>query len=169
MTLIRVEEGDIAGFSGDAVVNAANNHLVMGTGVAGALLRRGGGEIQDECHEYVREHGPIAVGEAALTGGGHLPARFVIHAAAMGDQPATSESVRSATRSSLLLAVDKGLHSVAFPILGTGVGGFPFESSARVMVDEIVKFTNDRPEALELIVLYGFWPAQAATLRRMLM
>lgn len=168
MTLVRVEEGDISDFSGDAVVNAANNHLVMGTGVAGALLRRGGGTIQDECSAYVREHGPIRVGDAAVTGGGNLAARYVIHAAAMGDEPVTSESIRSATRRSLALAVERGARSVAFPVLGTGVGGFPLEESARVMVDEIQRFTNAEPDALDLVVLYGYRPDQAATLRRML-
>ena len=82
---IRVERGDISAFDGDAVVNAANNHLRLGAGVAGALARRGGPAIQQECDEHVRAHGPLSVGDAALTGGGRLPARHVIHAAAMGE------------------------------------------------------------------------------------
>ena len=84
---VHVEEGDISEFDGDAVVNAANNHLRLGAGVAGALARRGGPSIQRECDEHVNQHGPLSVGQAALTGGGNLPARCVIHAAVMGDEP----------------------------------------------------------------------------------
>jgi len=149
------------------VVNAANNHLRMGAGVAGALLRRGGTGIQAECDDYVRSHGPLAVGEAAVTSAGNLPARYVIHAAAMGDEPASEQSIRSATRAALRLAREKGLLSIAFPVLGSGVGGFPFEHAARVMIEEIRDFTDATPE-METIVLYGYTPQQAATLRRLL-
>ena len=168
MTLIRVEEGDISTFDGDAVVNAANNHLILGAGVAGAILRRGGGIIQAECNEYVRQHGPVRVGEAALTGGGDLPAHYVIHAAAMGDEPASAATIESATRASLRIAVEQGIRSLAFPVLGAGVGGFPFDESARIMVDEIRRFAGKHPDAIETVVLYGFLPEQAEALRRTL-
>jgi len=164
---IRVERGDISSFQGDGVVNAANNHLRMGAGVAGALLRRGGPLIQQECDDYVRAHGPLEVGEAALTGGGALSARWVIHAAAMGDTPPTAESIRSSTRHSLRIATEKGLRSVAFPILGTGIGGFPFGKAARLMVAEIRAHagTTALPED---VVLYAFEEDRAAELRRVL-
>ncbi len=168
MTLIRVEEGDITTFDGDAVVNAANNHLILGAGVAGAILRRGGGTIQAECDELVRQHGPVRVGEAALTGGGDLPARYVIHAAAMGDEPASAGTIESATRESLRIAVEQGIRSLAFPVLGAGVGGFPFDESARIMVSEIRRFAREHPDTIETVVLYGFQPEQAAALRRTL-
>jgi O-acetyl-ADP-ribose deacetylase (regulator of RNase III) len=150
--LIRVEEGDISTFHGDAVVNAANNHLRMGAGVAGALARVGGPSIQAECDEYVRHHGPLPVGGAAITGAGDLPVRWVIHAAAMGDEPASEASIRS---------------SIAFPVLGSGVAGFPFDAAARAMIEEVRRHAT-RAERPETLVLYGFGPAQAEALRRVL-
>jgi O-acetyl-ADP-ribose deacetylase len=165
--LVRVEQGDIATFHGDAVVNAANNHLRMGAGVAGALALAGGPTIQADCDEYIRRHGPIAVGEAVLTGAGTLPVRHVIHAAAMGDEPASEASIRSAIRQSLALAREHELLSVAFPVLGTGVAGFSFEGSARAMIDEI-RAHGAVCEVPATVVLYGFTPEQAMTLRRLL-
>jgi O-acetyl-ADP-ribose deacetylase (regulator of RNase III) len=165
--IIRVVEGDISTFEGDAVVNAANNHLRLGSGVAGALARKGGGAIQEECDEILRRDGPLPVGGAAITGGGNLRARYVIHAAAMGDLPVSPESIRNATRSALELAEENGILSLAFPILGTGVGGFPFSEAARIMVEEIQEFVGTGPR-LESVVFYGYTPDQAATLRRYL-
>lgn len=165
--IVRVVHGDISSFQGDAIVNAANNHLRMGSGVAGALLRKGGGVIQDECDAIVRRRGPIEVGDAAVTGAGDLPVRHLIHAAAMGDTPPTADSIRSATRRALELAREHQVRSVAFPVLGAGVGGFPFSEAARIMADEIRRFTVDSAE-LETVVFYGFTSEQAITLRRLL-
>jgi O-acetyl-ADP-ribose deacetylase (regulator of RNase III) len=165
--IVRVIDGDISTFDGDAVVNAANNHLRLGSGVAGALAKRGGGVIQEECHELVRKNGPLNVGGAATTGAGRLKARYVIHAAAMGDLPVTPESIRNATRSSLELAVENGVRTLAFPVLGTGVGGFPFSEAARIMVEEVRDFLKD-DASLELVAFYGYTPTQASTLRRYL-
>jgi O-acetyl-ADP-ribose deacetylase (regulator of RNase III) len=162
--LIRVEQGDISAFDGDGVVCAANNHLLMGAGVAGALSRRGGPQIQYECDDYVRRHGPLEVGEAAVTGSGDLPCRWVIHAAAMGDLPPSAESIRSATRHALRLAVESAMSTVAFPVLGSGVGGFPFEQAASVMLDELNAHVGDLPV---VAVLYGYSETDAATLRRL--
>jgi O-acetyl-ADP-ribose deacetylase (regulator of RNase III) len=163
--ILRVVQGDISTFQGDAVVNAANNHLRMGTGVAGALLAAGGGTIQEECDAHVRREGPLMVGEAAITGAGTLGVKYVIHAAAMGDYPPTPESIRSAVRSALELAVEHDVASLAFPILGTGVGGFPFDEAARILVDEVKTFT-EHLSGMETVVFYGYTPDQAATLRR---
>jgi O-acetyl-ADP-ribose deacetylase (regulator of RNase III) len=163
--ILRVVQGDISTFQGDAVVNAANNHLRMGAGVAGALLAAGGGTIQDECDAIVRRRGPIEVGEAAITGGGNLGVKYVIHAAAMGDHPPTSESIRSAVRSALELAVEHEIGSLAFPVLGTGVAGFPFDEAARILVEEVKAFTANL-QGMETVVFYGYTPEQAATLRR---
>jgi O-acetyl-ADP-ribose deacetylase len=149
------------------VVNAANNHLLLGAGVAGAIARRGGPDIQRECDEYVRRHGPIRVGEAAITGGGRLPARFVIHAAAMGDEPASAQTIRSATRAALRIASERGLEHVAFPVLGAGVAGFPFEESARIMIDEIRRQAADH-DAPTSFVMYGYTRAQADALAALL-
>ena len=163
--ILRVVQGDISTFQGDAVVNAANNHLRMGTGVANALLAAGGGVIQEECDAYVRREGPLEVGEAAVTGAGTLGVKYVIHAAAMGDHPPTPESIRSAVRSALQLAVEREVTSLAFPVLGTGVGGFPFDEAARILVEEVKDFTADL-SGMETVVFFGYTPDQAATLRR---
>lgn len=165
--ILRVVQGDISTFEGDAVVNAANNHLRMGAGVAGALLARGGGTIQDECDEIVRRDGPLKVGEAAITGAGNLSVRYVIHAAAMGDHPATPDTIRKATLSAMELARDHGILYMAFPILGSGVGGFPFSEAARIVVEEVRAFTKNTPE-METVVFYGFTADQAAILQRAL-
>lgn len=133
MARIVIEEGDLTLVEVDAVVNAANTALVLGAGVAGAIRSRGGPSIQEECDRL----GPIPLGEAALTGAGELPARHVIHAAVMDPGGAPSEaSIRSATRRALEVAVEHGLASVAFPALGTGVGGFPMRRCAELMLEE---------------------------------
>jgi len=163
--ILRVVQGDISTFQGDAVVNAANNHLRMGSGVAGALLAAGGGIIQDECDALVRRHGPLEVGQAAITGAGTLGVKYVIHAAAMGDHPPTPESIRSAVRSALELAVEHDVSSLALPVLGSGVGGFPFDEAARIMVEEVKSFTADL-SGMEMVVFFGYTPEQAAALRR---
>jgi O-acetyl-ADP-ribose deacetylase (regulator of RNase III) len=163
--ILRVVQGDISTFEGDAVVNAANNHLRMGTGVAGALLSRGGGTIQAECDDYVRREGPLKVGEAAITGAGNLTVRYVIHAAAMGDYPPTPETIRGATQSAMQIAREHQILSLAFPVLGSGVGGFPFNEAARIMVEEIKAFTAATPE-METVVFYGYTAEHAAALER---
>jgi O-acetyl-ADP-ribose deacetylase (regulator of RNase III) len=149
------------------VVNAANNHLHLGAGVAGAILQKGGRVIQDECDEYVREHGPLEIGDAAVTSAGALPARYVIHAAAMGDAMPTPQSIRDSTRRSLELAEQHFMKSVAFPILGSGIGAFPYDEAARIMLDEIRSFKGESGYP-DLIVLYGFTAEQAEHLQRLL-
>ena len=143
-TTLEVVQGDITECAVDALVNAANNHLWMGAGVAGAIKRRGGQVIEDEA---VRQ-GPIPVGEAVVTGGGSLQARYVIHAAAMGQDLVTNaDLIRQATTHSLKRAIDLGLASVALPALGTGVGGFPVDEAARVMVDATCLMLRATPQA----------------------
>ncbi len=130
---IEIVEGDISLQPVDAIVNAANSDLQLGAGVAGAIARRGGPSIQAECDRI----GSIAIGEAALTSGGQLPARYVIHAASMGfGHPTTAQSLRAAARASLRLAQQRQLTSIALPALGTGVSGFPVDECARIMLDE---------------------------------
>lgn len=132
-TTIEIRQGDICDCDTEAIVNAANNHLWMGGGVAGAIRRRGGEEIEQEALAL----GPIAVGEAVVTGAGQLQARYVIHAAGMGqDLQTDSDKVRLATYNSLLRAKELGLQSIAFPAIGTGVGGFSKTQAASVMLAE---------------------------------
>jgi O-acetyl-ADP-ribose deacetylase (regulator of RNase III) len=126
-----VVDGDIAALAVDAVANAANDHLWMGAGVAGALKRARGDEIEREAVAK----GPIPVGDAVATGAGKLPAKWVIHGAVMGQNLRTSaQLVERTTRSVLRLADELGAESLALPAFGTGVGGFPLEECARLMV-----------------------------------
>ncbi len=131
---IVIRQGDLTDADADAIVNAANNDLKLGGGVAGAIRVRGGPSIQRECDRI----GPIAIGEAVITGAGRLRARHVIHAASMRLGESTSEpNLRAATRNSLMRANENSLKSVAFPAIGTGIAGFPIERCARVMLEEV--------------------------------
>jgi len=160
--MIRAALGDIATYAGSAIVNAANNHLVLGAGVAGAIARRGGPSIQEECDR----HGPIRVGEAAVTGAGALPCRYVIHAAAMGDEPVSERSIRDATTASLARAAELRLGDIAFPVLGAGIGGFPF----RRAVEIILAAVRAAPAAAAMdVVLYGFTAADVAVIDTVLL
>jgi O-acetyl-ADP-ribose deacetylase (regulator of RNase III) len=136
---IRIVQGDLTDQVVDAIVNAANNQLQLGGGVAGAIRRRGGESIQDECDAIVKK-GEIALGEAAITRAGQLKARYVIHAASMTlGEPTTEENLRLATRNSLLRAKEKRLRSIAFPAIGTGIAGFPMKRCGEVMLEEVVR------------------------------
>src|SRR5208282_108078 len=130
---VTISQGDLTEAATDAIVNAANNDLQLGGGVAGAIRRKGGPSIQEECDRI----GPVPLGEAAITGGGNLQTRHVIHAASMqlGGRT-TEENLRASTRNSLLRAKEKGLKSVAFPAVGTGIAGFPMKRCAEVMLEE---------------------------------
>jgi O-acetyl-ADP-ribose deacetylase (regulator of RNase III) len=142
---IGLRSGDLTDAEVDAIVNAANNDLMLGGGVAGAIRIKGGPAIQQECDRI----GPIALGEAAITGAGRLRARHVIHAASMRLGESTTEAnLRAATRNSLKRADENSLKSIAFPAIGTGIAGFPIERCAQVMLEE-VRAHLDGPTTLE--------------------
>jgi len=148
MIKVEVYRGDIAQLELDALVNAANNQLWMGGGVAGALKRAGGKEIEAEAVKK----GPIPIGEAAVTGAGKLKAKFIIHAAVMGqDLKTDAEKIRQATRNSLLTGDELGIKSIAFPALGTGVGGFPLGECARIMISQVRQYSAGKT-GLERVV-----------------
>jgi O-acetyl-ADP-ribose deacetylase (regulator of RNase III) len=150
MLKLEVVEGDITALEIDAIANAANNHLWMGAGVAGAIKRAGGEEIEREAVAK----GPIEVGDAVATGAGRLPARYVIHGAVMGQDLRTNAAlVRETTRRCLEVADGLACRSLALPAFGTGVGGFPLEECARIMVDEASSF---EPGSLERVVFAVF-------------
>ena len=135
-TVIR---GDIAAQSADALVNAAGTSLRMGSGVAGAL-RRGAGE---EINEAATAKGPVDLGGVAVTDAYGLDAEYVIHAAAMphyGDGKATEASIRDATRNALAAADERGCESLVMPALGCGVAGFPLEAGVRLICEEILAY-----------------------------
>lgn len=151
MTEISILKGDITRLEVDAIVNAANNELWMGGGVAGAIKRAGGREIEDEAVKK----GPIPIGEAVVTGAGKLKAKYVIHAAVMAmDFLTDAEKIRQATRNSLKRADELGVKSIAFPALGTGVGGFPLEEAARIMLGETRSYIKGKTglEKVEFIL-----------------
>lgn len=129
-----IQKGDITEMAVDAIVNAANNDLLLGAGVAGAIARKGGESIQEECKAI----GSIPVGFAAITGAGNLKAKYVIHAASMGlgGVRTTAKSLKTSTAHSLRLAAERGLKTIAFPAIGTGVSGFPMQECAEIMLEE---------------------------------
>ena len=148
---LEVVEGDITQLDVDAVANAANDHLWMGAGVAGAIKHAGGAEIEREAVAK----GPIPVGEAIATGAGSLAARWVVHGAVMGQDLRTSaDIVRRTTASCLRVADELGASSLALPAFGTGVGGFPLAECARLMVEAVRGF---EPSSLRRVVfaVYG--------------
>ena len=133
---IDVVHGDITEAEVDAIVNAANDHLWMGSGVAGAIVRAGGAGIEAEA----MRQGPVKAGQAVITGAGRMRTRHVIHAAVMGqDLQTDGGKISDATTAALELAEQHGIEHVAFPALGTGVGGFPIEECARLMRDAVLQ------------------------------
>ncbi len=145
-------QGDLTDMDVDAIVNAANNDLQLGGGVAGAIRRKGGDEIQRECNEI----GPVPVGGAAITTGGKLKARFVIHAASMVLGGRTSAgSLRGSIAHSMRIAAQRDIKTIAFPAIGTGIAGFPMRECAEIMLREVVDHLK-RPTSIEKVnfVLY---------------
>jgi len=147
-----IQQGDLTEMDVDAIVNAANNDLQLGGGVAGAIRRKGGEAIQGECNEI----GSIPIGGAAITTGGRLKARHVIHAASMqlGGRT-TAHALRSSTAHSLRIAQEKGLKTIAFPAVGTGIAGFPMRECAEIMLSEIAEHLK-RPTTLEKVYFVLF-------------
>jgi O-acetyl-ADP-ribose deacetylase (regulator of RNase III) len=146
-TRVLIVSGDLTEQEVDAIVNAANNDLQLGGGVAGAIRRVGGPAIQDECDA----HGPVRVGEAAITGAGRLRARFVIHAASMS---LGGRTTRTALRSSMdhvfRLAHQNEVMTIAVPAVGAGIAGFPLDECARVMAESLTVALSDGWTAREV-------------------
>jgi len=150
---VEVVKGDITDLEVDAIVNAANDHLWMGSGVAGAIKKKGGDEIEAEA----MAKGPVPVGEVVVTGAGRLKAKYVFHAAVMGQNLKTdAEKIATATKRSLEKADELGIESIAFPAFGTGVGGFPVHESARNIIDTIIKYLLNSKTGLRKITLALF-------------
>lgn len=149
---IEILQGDLTEMDTEAIVNAANNDLQLGGGLAGAIRRKGGPGIQAECDEI----GAIPVGGAAITSGGKLKARYVIHAASMRLGGRTrAQALRSSTAHALRIATQKGLKTMAFPAVGTGIAGFPMRECAEIMLDEAKKHLQG-PTTLEKIYFVLF-------------
>jgi O-acetyl-ADP-ribose deacetylase (regulator of RNase III) len=146
--IVRVVQGDLTAEPVDAIVNAANEHLAHGGGVAGAISRKGGPVVQQESSAWVRQHGPVPTGSAAITGAGALSCRYVIHAVGpvwgSGDE---ETKLASAVRSALDLAEEYGLRSVSMPGISSGIFGFPKPLCAQVMLRAIGEWLAEHPES----------------------
>ncbi len=149
---VEIMQADITSLDVDAIVNAANNYLVLGSGVAGAIRTKGGPSIQEECNRI----GPIKVGEAAITGAGNLLAKYVIHAAGMGDEPVSERSVRDSVRNSFVKGEEAGISSIAFPAIGTGIGGFPIERCAKIMIELAEEHLKKQGHTINCIIFALF-------------
>ena len=166
--VISIERGDISDAQVDAVINAANSTLAMGSGVAGALKRKGGVIIEEEA----LSQGPIEVGEAVLTTGGNLICTHVIHAAVMGPDLKTDPDIIARTTKSVLALADKQrLSSIALPALGTGVGHIPPADSADAMLGAVVEHLKPGKSTLKRVVFVLYldeaYKAFTATLKRL--
>lgn len=156
-TLNRLEvvivKGDITNIEADAIVNAANPHLKHGGGVAGAIVRKGGYIIQMESDEYVRIHGPVPVGDVAVTSAGRLKAKYIIHAVGpvYGEKDG-DKKLSSAIRSVLSKAEELKLNTIALPAISTGMYGYPLEKCAEIMANVLMEFSN-KPTSLAKIIL----------------
>jgi O-acetyl-ADP-ribose deacetylase (regulator of RNase III) len=145
---LRLSHGDLTLEAVEAVVNAANPHLAHGGGVAAAIARRGGASIQAESRAWVAEHGPAAHDRPALTSGGNLAASYVIHAVGpRWGEGQEEHKLSSAVTSSLALADDTGLTSIALPAISTGIFGFPKALGAQVILQSIAAYFSDHPES----------------------
>lgn len=156
--VLEIAQGDLTAEAVDAIVNAANEHLAHGGGIAAVIVRRGGDVIQRESDAWVRQHGPITHAHPAYTTAGQMPARYVIHAVGpvwgSGDEDA---KLADAVTGSLELATELGLRSIAFPAISTGIFGFPKERAAPVMLAAVrAYFDRQQPTSLQTVrfVLY---------------
>jgi O-acetyl-ADP-ribose deacetylase (regulator of RNase III) len=151
--VLQLVQGDITTLPVDAIVNAANSHLQHGGGVAGIISRKGGPAIQMESDAWVREHGPVAHAEPAVTSGGNLPCRYVIHAVGPvwgeGDE---DRKLAEAVAGSLQTADKLKLASIAFPAISTGIFGFPKERAAGIIFSAIADFFADKPDSTTILV-----------------
>ncbi|MDD4334651.1 MAG: O-acetyl-ADP-ribose deacetylase [Desulfotomaculaceae bacterium] len=152
-TLIKIVMGDITQQETEAIVNAANSGLMGGGGVDGAIHRAGGPQILAECKEIRARQGTLPTGRAVITSGGRLKARYVIHTVGpvwSGGKKGEDELLRSAYRSSLTLAREKGIRSVSFPSISTGIYSFPVDRAARIALREVRDFVSGNPGSTEV-------------------
>lgn len=171
--MVELVQGDITQQDTDAVVNAANPSLMGGGGVDGAIHRAGGPAILEECKKIVQTlpGRRLPPGQAVITTGGRLPARYVIHTVGpvwRGGHEAEDEVLARAYRSSLALAREKGLRSVAFPSISTGAYGFPVERAARVALRTVLAYLQDNPGAFDVVRMVLWSPQDFRTYRQAL-
>ncbi len=157
-TTITAVQGDLTAMDVDAIVNAANEHLAHGGGLAAAIVRAGGPVIQEESTAWVAEHGPLEPGRAAVTGAGSLAARLVVHVAGPryrgdgSDAPLLGKAVGAA----LEAATAEDARSVALPAISAGIFGYPLAEATAVIAEQVVAWCGDHPGTLETVLLVGF-------------
>jgi O-acetyl-ADP-ribose deacetylase (regulator of RNase III) len=146
-TILELVEGDITKLDTDAIVNAANERLAHGGGVAAVIAQAGGPAIQKESDKWVREHGRVPTGSAAITSGGDLRADYVIHAVgpvySSMSKPKAAELLGSAVESALEMADEYDLRSIALPAISTGIYGYPMDEAAEVMLKAAIDYIKD--------------------------
>lgn len=151
-SVLELIQGDITDFEGDAIVNAANSRLKLGGGVAGAIRKKGGPKIREECDKI----GFCPVGEARITSGGNLKVKYVIHAVGpVYGEGNEDEKLRNATLNSLKIAEEYNLKTIAFPAISTGAFGFPKERCARIMLETAINYLKGKTK-IERVVFFLF-------------
>ena len=145
---LQLVQGDITAETSEAIVNAANESLRHGAGVAGAISRGGGPTIQAESDVWVRKHGPVSHAEPAWTSGGRLACRYVIHAVGpVWGGADVDDQLEAAVTGCLRVAEELGLSSISFPAISTGIFGFPKERAARLMLNAIDRYFETKPDS----------------------
>ncbi len=146
--VIELRQGDITEMDTQAIVNAANANLILGGGVAGAIRRKGGSLIQEECNKI----GGTFVGGAVMTGGGNLKAKYIIHAVGprMGEGN-EDEKLANATVNSLKLADEKKIKSISFPAISTGIFGFPIDRCAKIMIQPAIEYLKGQTQIEKIV------------------
>ncbi|MDJ0925652.1 MAG: macro domain-containing protein [Acidimicrobiia bacterium] len=156
-TNVTVVEGDVTRQQVEAVVNTANENLQHKEGVATAVVRTGGRVIQEESDTWIREHGPLTAGEAAVTTGGMLHASHIVHAVGpYHDQENSADLLGQTAQAALAAAAAHGINTIAMPAISTGRRGFPVDEAAAVMVDAIRHWLTENPETFTEVRLVGF-------------
>lgn len=158
-TKLEVQQGDITKVETDAIVNAANSSLLGGGGVDGAIHRAGGPAILEECKQIRARQGGCPTGEAVMTTGGNLPARYVIHTVGPvwhGGDKDEPELLAKCYENSLRIASDKQLRSIAFPNISTGVFGYPKDKAAQVAVQAVKDYLHQHDTSLQQVVFVCF-------------
>lgn len=168
--MLKVVQGDLTSQRVDAIVNAANENLQHGGGVAAAIVRAGGAVIQQESNAWVSEHGPVGKGLAAMTTAGSLPARYVIHVVGPRYQSGQNNSgmLRQAVNAALDAAALSGCKSVALPAISAGIFGYPLTEACEVIVAACREWLDRRPGLLSEVRLVGYDEDAAAHFRRAL-
>ncbi|MFP3914610.1 MAG: macro domain-containing protein [Actinomycetota bacterium] len=164
---IEVQAGDITALDVDVVVNAANRALSHGGGVAAAIARAGRPVVDDESEAWIRQHGPLKLGESAYTGAGSMPARWVVHV--VGPRYQEGQDNEGLLRQAVTAALDRsselGARTVAMPAISTGVYGYPRREAVGVIADEVKGWLDAHPDAIDRVILVGFDEDTAAEFR----